>query len=202
MAQGPDSGFHPELYIPYMQAPWLARVFLAIHTRSDPPAMTAAVRGEIAQLDKNLPVSEIKTLAQVAGEPVAQRQMVMILLAGFAGLALVLAAAGIYSVMSYVVTLRTREIGLRMALGARRDQVVRMILSGGVRLALTGAAVGVVCAFGLTRFLASQLFGVQATDVMTFTLITLLLVAAMLLACYVPARRAAKVDPMVALRYE
>jgi ABC-type antimicrobial peptide transport system permease subunit len=89
-----------------------------------------------------------------------------------------------------------------MALGARRDQVVRMILSGGVRLALTGAAVGVVCAFGLTRFLASQLFGVQATDVMTFTLITLLLVAAMLLACYVPARRAAKVDPMVALRYE
>jgi putative ABC transport system permease protein len=202
MAQGPDSGFHPELYIPYMQAPWLARVFLAIHTRSDPPAMTAAVRGEIAQLDKNLPVSEIKTLAQVAGEPVAQRQMVMILLAGFAGLALVLAAAGIYSVMSYVVTLRTREIGLRMALGARRDQVVRMILSGGVRLALTGAAVGVVCAFGLTRFLASQLFGVQATDVMTFTLVTLLLVAAMLLACYVPARRAAKVDPMVALRYE
>jgi putative ABC transport system permease protein len=185
-----------------MQAPWLARVFLAIHTRSDPPAMTAAVRGEIAQLDKNLPVSEIKTLAQVAGEPVAQRQMVMILLAGFAGLALVLAAAGIYSVMSYVVTLRTREIGLRMALGARRDQVVRMILSGGVRLALTGAAVGVVCAFGLTRFLASQLFGVQATDVMTFTLVTLLLVAAMLLACYVPARRAAKVDPMVALRYE
>jgi putative ABC transport system permease protein len=202
MAQGPDSGFHPELYIPYMQASWLARVFLAIHTRSDPPAMTAAVRGEIAQLDKNLPVSEIKTLAQVAGEPVAQRQMVMILLAGFAGLALVLAAAGIYSVMSYVVTLRTREIGLRMALGARRDQVVRMILSGGVQLALTGAAVGVVCAFGLTRFLASQLFGVQATDVMTFTLVTLLLVAAMLLACYVPARRAAKVDPMVALRYE
>jgi len=202
MAQGPDSGFHPELYIPYTQAPWLARVSLAIRTGSDPTTITATVRREIAQLNKDLPVSEIRTLAQVAGEPVAQRQMVMTLLAGFAGLALILAAAGIYSVMSYVVTLRTREIGLRMALGAQRGQVVRMILSGGVRLALTGAAVGMVCAFGLTRFLASQLFGVQATDVMTFALVTLLLVATMLLACYVPARRAAKVDPMTALRYE
>jgi putative ABC transport system permease protein len=202
MTQGPDSGFHPELYIPYTQAPWLARVSLVIRTTLDPAAITAAVRSEIAQLDKDLPVSEIKTLAQLAGEPVAQRQLVMTLLVGFAGLALLLAAAGIYSVMSYLVTRRTREIGLRMALGAQQGQVVRMILHGGMRLALTGAAFGTVCAFGLTRFLASQLFAVQTTDLATFILVTLLLVATMLLACYIPARRAAKVDPMMALRCE
>jgi putative ABC transport system permease protein len=202
MSQGPDSGIHPELYIPYTQAPWLARVSLVIRTESDPTAITGEVRRKIAQLDKDLPISEIKTLAQVAAEPVLQRQMVMTLLAGFAVLALVLAGAGIYSVMSYVVTQRTREIGLRMALGAQRGQVVRMILSGGVRLALTGAIVGIGSAYGLTRFLASQLFGVQATDVTTFVLVTLFLIGTMLLASYVPARRAAKVDPMVALRYE
>lgn len=202
MTQGPDSGFHPELYIPYTQAPRLGRVSLVIRTGSDPTAITGAARREISQLDQDLPVSDIQTLAKIAEEPVAQRQMVMVLLAGFAGIALVLAAAGVYSVMSYVVTLRTREIGLRMALGAQRGEVLRLILSGGMRLALTGAAVGMVCAFGLTRFLASQLFGVQPTDVPTFTLVTLFLVITMLLACYIPARRAAKVDPMVALRYE
>jgi putative ABC transport system permease protein len=202
MTRGPDSGFHPELYIPYTQAPGLSRVSLAIRTAADPTAITAAIREEVSRLDKDLPLSDIKTLAQVASEPIAQRQMVMSLLAGFAGLALVLAAAGIYSVMSYMVTLRTREIGLRMALGAHRGQVVRMILSGGARLALAGVAVGMVCAFGLTRFLAGQLFGVQATDFTTFALVTLFLFATMLLACYVPARRAARVDPLVALRYE
>ena len=202
MTMGPVEGFHPELYIPYTQAPSLGSVSLAIRTASDPTAITASVRKEIAQLDQDLPVSEIRTLEQIAGEPIAQRRIVMALLTGFAGLALVLAAAGIYSVMSYVVTLRTREIGLRMALGARRGQVVRMILSAGSRLALIGVVVGIACALGLTRFLASQLFGVQATDFMTFILATLFMVAAMLLACYVPARRAAKVDPMVALRYE
>jgi putative ABC transport system permease protein len=153
-------------------------------------------------LDKDLPVSDIKTLAQVAEEPVALRQMVMTLLACFACLALLLAAAGIYSVMSYVVISRTREIGLRMALGAKRGQVVRMILSGGVRMALAGTAAGVVCSLGMSRLLASQLFGVQATDIMTFTLVTVVLVVTMLLACYIPARRAAKIDPMVALRNE
>jgi putative ABC transport system permease protein len=202
MTQGPDSGFHPELYIPYTQAPWLATVSLVIRTASNPTAITPAVRREIAQLDKELPVSEIKTLAQVAEEPVALRQMVMTLLAGFACLALLLAAAGVYSVMSYVVTSRTREIGLRMALGAKRGQVVRMILSGGVRMALAGTAAGVVCSLGMSRLLTSQLFGVQATDVMTFTLVTLVLVVTMLLACYIPARRAAEIDPMVALRNE
>jgi putative ABC transport system permease protein len=149
------------------------------------------------------PLSKLsKNLAQVAEEPVALRQMVMTLLAGFACLALLLAAAGIYSVLSYVVTSRTREIGLRMALGAKRGQVVRMILSGGVRMALAGTAAGVVCLLGMSRLLASQLFGVQATDIMTFTLVTLVLVVTMLLACYIPARRAAKIDPMVALRNE
>jgi len=108
----------------------------------------------------------------------------------------------VYSVMSYVVTLRTREIGLRMALGARRGQVMSMLLSRGARLGLTGSAIGIVCALGLSRFLASQLFGVQPTDITTFGLVTLLLIIVMLLACYVPARRATKVDPMIALRYE
>lgn len=152
MTQGPDSGFHPELYIPYTQAPWLARVSLVIRTTSDPTAVTDVVRGEISHLDNDFPVSEIKTLAELAGEPMAQRQLVMTLPVGFGALALLLAGARIYSVMSYVVTRRTRDIGLRMALGAQRGQVVRMILSGGARLALIGAAFGMVGAFGLPDF--------------------------------------------------
>jgi putative ABC transport system permease protein len=202
LTQGPDSGFHPELYIPYTQAPWLARVSLAVRTSSDPASITPAVRQEIARLDKDLPVSEIKTLAQVAGEPVAQRRLVMALLVAFASLALVLAAAGIYSVTSYMVMSRTREIGLRMAMGARPGQVVRMVLRQGLRLALLGAAAGLASALALTRFLASQLFGVAATDFATFTWVTLFLLTIMLFACYIPARRAAGIDPMTALRYE
>jgi len=201
MAQGPDSGVHPELYIPYTQAHWFVRVSLAIRTQADPTAVTAVVRNEINGLDKDLPVSNIKTLAQIAGEPIAQRKMVMIMLLGFAIVAVVLAAAGVYSLMSYVVVLRTREIGLRMALGAQRAQVMGMILSRGARLASIGAAVGIIGAFGLSRFLVSQLYGVPPTDFTTFMLVTLVLMATMILACCVPARRAAKVDPMVALRY-
>ena len=126
----------------------------------------------------------------------------MILLLGFASLALILAAAGVYSVISYAVTLRTREIGLRMAFGAQRGQVMNMILRRGAWLGLTGSAIGIACAFALSRFLASQLFGVPATDITTFVLVTLVLMIVMLLASYVPARRATKVDPIAALHYE
>jgi len=202
MAQGPDSGIHPELYIPYTQAPWLVRVSLAIRTASDPAAVTASVRKEINSLDRDVPVSDVKTLAEIASEPVAQRRVVMILLLGFASLALILAAAGVYSVISYAVTLRTREIGLRIAFGAQRGQVLNMILKRGAWLGLTGSAIGIACAFALSRFLASQLFGVPPTDFTTFALVTFVLMIVMLFASYMPARRATKVDPIAALHYE
>jgi putative ABC transport system permease protein len=202
MSQGPDGGFNPELYIPYTQAPWFARVSLVIRTASEPTAIIAAVRQEISQLDGDLPVSEIKTLVEVAGEPVAQRRMVMTLLAGLAALALVLAGAGVYSVMSYIVTLSTPEIGLRMALGAQPSQVLRTVLGRGLRLVFFGMAAGVVAALALTRVLGNLLYGLSASDPQTFIAVTILLTAIAVAACYIPARRATKVDPMVALRYE
>ena len=153
-------------------------------------------------MDKEQPVSEVMTLDEIAGEPVAQQRMLMVLLVAFAGLALVLAAVGVYGVMSFSVAQRTHEIGLRMALGAEKGDLLRMVIAKGIRLAVTGTAIGLAGAFGLMRLLSSQLFGVKPTDPATFVSVALLLTCIALLACYIPARRATKVDPMVALRYE
>jgi putative ABC transport system permease protein len=139
---------------------------------------------------------------QLLDESIAQQQLAMALLGGFALLALMLAAMGIYGVMSYAVTQRTHEIGVRMAMGAQPSDVLRLVVGQGLTLALIGVAVGISAALAMTRLMASMLFGVSSTDPLTFISISLLLIAVAALACYVPARRAARVDPMVALRYE
>jgi putative ABC transport system permease protein len=206
LTQGPASGFHAEVYIPYTQYPWIPWIespeHLVVRLASNPTAVATAIRGEVARLDDQQPVSEVTTLDQIAGEPVALQRMLMVLLVAFAGLALVLAAVGVYGVMSFSVAQRTHEIGLRMALGAEKRDVLRMVIAKGIRVAFTGTAIGLAGAFGLVRLLSSQLFGVEPTDPATFVSVALLLTSSALLASYIPARRATKVDPMVALRYE
>jgi putative ABC transport system permease protein len=203
LSQGPTSGFQAEVYVPYTQYPWIENPeHLVVRLMSNPTAITTAIRQEIARLDKDQPVSEITTLDQIAGEPVALQRMLMLLLGAFAGLALVLAAVGVYGVMSFSVAQRTHEIGVRMALGAEKGDMLRMVIAKGIRLAVRGTAIGLAGAFGLMRLLSSQLFGVKPTDPATFVTVALLLTCIALLACYIPARRATKVDPIVALRYE
>jgi len=153
-------------------------------------------------LIKNATVSQIQTMEQVVSDATAQPRFYLFLLASFAAVALSLAAAGIYGVMSYSVSRRTHEIGLRMALGAKASDVVKLVLGQGMVMALTGAAVGVAGAFLLTRLMSSLLYGVGPTDPLTFIGVSLVLIVVALAACYIPARRASKVDPMVALRYE
>jgi len=153
-------------------------------------------------VDKDLPVYTIWTMDQLLGNSLAQRRLTLVLLASFAALALLLAAVGIYGVISYAVRQRTHELGIRMALGAQARDVLALIVAHGLKLALLGVALGLVAALALTRFLESLLFGVRPTDPLTFGLIAAALLCVALLACWIPARRAAKVDPMVALRHE
>ena len=153
-------------------------------------------------MDKDQPVADIMTMEQVAREPMAQQRMMMALLGAFAGLALVLSALGIYSVLSYTVAQRTREIGVRIALGAQRGNVLRLVVGSGVRLAILGIAVGIAVGLALTQLMTDLLYGVRATDPVTFGVVTVILGAVSLLACCIPARRAMKVDPIVALRHE
>jgi ABC-type antimicrobial peptide transport system permease subunit len=162
----------------------------------------AAVRGEVRAIDKDQPLSHIRTTEELVAGSVSQRRFNMSLLAVFAGLALLLAAVGIYGVMSYSVERRTREIGLRMALGAQTRDVLRLVVRQGMTLTLIGAVIGLIAALGLTRLIKSLLFGVSATDPVTFFVIPLLLALVALLACYLPARRATKVDPLAALKAE
>jgi len=200
---GPDVGFEPELYVPYTQYPWLLGPrLLVVRTAVDPLAMASPIRSAVLTLDKNQPVSDIRTLDQIAGESAAQRQFLMVLLGIFAALALILAGVGIYGVLAYSVARRTHEIGIRMALGAARSDVLKLVLAQGFRFALFGVLGGLAGALLLTRALASLLFGVSPTDPVTFAIVTTLLALVAFLACYIPAHRATKVDPMVALRYE
>ena len=200
--QGLDSDPMFQIYVPERQDAAWGGLSLVVRARGDAAALAQAVRGEVRALDPAQPVYDVKTMAQVLSDSTAYRRVTMFLMALFAALALVLAAVGLYGVVSYSVAQRTREIGLRMALGAQTRDVLRLVLRQGGALILAGVLAGVVAALAATRALSSLLYGVSTTDASVFLLVALLLSAVALLACLVPARRATKVDPMVALRYE
>ncbi len=200
---GLDLPEEPGLYSPYPQAPpWKRWTSIVVRTQSDPAAMASAVKQQLWKVDSQIPVTKLQTMTEVTSESFAARSFNMLLLTLFAGLALVLAAVGIYGVMSYAVTQRTQEIGIRMALGARATDVFQLILRNGLTLTFLGVVLGVGGAIALTRLLRTLLFGVTPTDMITFVIVSVVLVVVALLACYLPARRATKVDPLVALRYE
>jgi len=205
MSQGPQYGARAEVYVPYQQYPWLLvpqHLVVRAHSGTAPASLTRSIVAEIARLDPDLPATDIRTLEEVAALPMGQQRMVMALLGGFAGVALVLAALGIYSVLSYSVGQRRREFGVRVALGAQQGDVVRLVVGGGARLALVGMCVGVVAALILTRLMIDLLFEVPPTDPVTFVAVSALLCVASLVACYVPARRALRVNPVDVLRYD
>jgi predicted permease len=174
----------------------------AVRGPGDPVSLIPAVRKEIWSVDKELPIYDVSTMKDVIAESLAHRRFTLRLLSTFAAIALLLAAVGLYGVISYSVTQRTQELGVRMALGATPSDLLRLVVGSGTRLAAVGIGSGMVAAFVLTRFMSSMLFGVRPEDPLTFITVSLLLLFVILLASYVPARRAAKVDPMVALRYE
>jgi putative ABC transport system permease protein len=192
----------PQMYLPYQQAEFFEPRALIIRTNFDPLSLAATVRQTVWDIDKDQPVSDISSMEEIVSESVARQRFSVLLLGVFAGLALVLAAVGIYGVMSYSVAQRTREIGIRMALGAQRGDVLKMTIGHGLRLVLTGVAIGLAGAFVLTRVMSTLLFGVSPTDPLTFISISIVLVSVAVLASYVPAVRATRVDPMFALRYQ
>jgi len=190
-----------QFYLPHSQFP-VSFNSIVVKTTGEPTALTNAVRREILAVDKDQAVFNLTTLEQLHGEALLLRKFFMLLLLVFAALALMLAAVGIYGVMSYVASQRSHEIGIRMALGAQARDILKLIIGDGMILALIGVGVGVAGAFALTRLLSGLLFGVAATDSLTFASVTIGLITIALIACYIPARRATKVDPLVALRYE
>jgi len=192
----------PQMYVPYDQDSGWASMSLVIRTTGDPGNMTAAARNEIRLLDKGIPVFNVRTMNDVLSTSIAAQRLSMLLLSAFAAMALLLAMIGIYGVTAYYVTQRTQEIGIRMALGAQMSDVMKLVFVNGMVLALTGVAIGMVGAFALTRLMTSLLFNVKPTDRVTFAAVSVCLLVTALIACFIPARRATKVDPLVALRYE
>jgi putative ABC transport system permease protein len=192
----------PTMYWPVAQIRATPSLAIVVRTEGDPASLTGAVREAIAQIDHSQPIYDLQTLDQLVAKSLGQRRFTLTLMVLFGVIALVLSAIGIYGVMAFAVTQRTQEIGIRMALGARAIDVLKMVVGSGMSLALIGVAAGLIGAFALTRLMASLLFGVSPTDLVTFGLVTAGLLLVALLACYIPARRATKVDPLVALRYE
>lgn len=198
---GVDTAAKPEVYFPYLQAP-SPSMSLVLRTTTEPLSLVGAVKNQIQTIDKDLPLGESATMQQVLSDSNSGRRFNLVLLTVFATVALILAMVGIYGVMSYAVTQRTHEIGIRMAIGAQSRDVFRMVVGEGMILALIGIGCGLIGAFALTRLMTTMLFAVEPTDPATFITIAALLTGVALAACYIPGRRATKVDPLVALRYE
>ena len=199
---GPAAPVRAEMYLPYEQQEFFPPEHLAVRTAGDPLLLADAIREQIWSVDKQQPVAEVMPLEQLVDENLAPKRMQAALLGGFAGLALLLASLGIYAVLSFAVTQRTQEIGVRVALGAHSGDVLRMVFSHGMRLFALGAVLGLTGALALSRTMSHLLYGVSASDPVSFATVTLVLGMVTLLACYIPARRAMRVDPLVALRYE
>jgi len=202
---GLDEPVKAEMYFPYSQVdaqPWFAPRDLAVRTTGDPLKLVNSVREVVRAVDPDQPISNVALLSDLLGEEAAQRQMGMILLSAFAVLALILASLGIYGVLAYFVAQHRNEIGVRLALGATPLKMLWLVIRKGMGLTLVGVVIGVFASFGLTRLMRSLLFGVGTTDPLTFAAVPLVLLVVSLLACWIPARRAAKVDPIAALRYE
>jgi putative ABC transport system permease protein len=199
-----DATSLPQAYFPVLQeADEMFNLSFAVRTTGgDPTALTQSLRAAVLAVDRNQPIFDVKPLRQIVGDSIALKRLALMLLGAFAVVALLLAAVGIYGVMAYSVTQRTHEIGIRLALGAQMGDVLRLVLKQGLRLTCLGIALGWLAALGLTRLLSALLYGVSATDALTFGSVALLLTAIALLACYLPARRAAQLDPLIALRYE
>src|SRR5205085_3499815 len=209
---GLDSQSDPEVYIPYTKLPeqfiqpGIGSVVVVVRADGDPSSLVGVLRQKVAAVDKNIPVSSVLTMDEVLSGSLAPRRFNLVLLVVFACVALVLAAIGIYGVLSYWVAQRTREIGIRMALGAQGKDIFRLVVFQAMTVVVVGLLIGAGVALGLARFLSSTfstlLFGVKATDPLTFVFVALVLAAVALLACFVPARRATKVEPVTALRSE
>jgi putative ABC transport system permease protein len=201
---GLDRPEEPAVYTPYTQAgaPWKRWNMLVARTPGEPMAFAEAIKRQVWQVDPQLPVTKLQAMPEVMSLSFAERRFNMLLLGLFAAVALTLAGVGIYGVVSYAVAQRTREIGIRMALGAQRQDVLKMVVRQGMTLAFAGIGIGLLAALPLTRFLRTLLFGIKPTDPATYVVISLILVAVALAACFLPALRATKVDPMIALRYE
>jgi putative ABC transport system permease protein len=191
----------PEYYLPHAQNPWNAMVLVA-KTSVEPGSLAGALRQQVWAIDKDQPVFDVKTMQEVRSGSVAIYSFSSAMLGIFAFVALLLASIGIYGVMAFAVTQRTQEIGIRIALGARSADVLKLVVKHGMKLALLGMVIGLAGSWAITRFIEKLLFGVQATDLLTFSVVSVCLLVAAFVACYLPARRATKVDPLVALRYE
>jgi putative ABC transport system permease protein len=198
---GLSSDARPMFYFSNRQR---SRSFMTLVLRSsgDPLSYVAAIRKEVQALDKNLAISSVQTMDYLVSDSIAVPRFVLLLFGSFAAVAMLLAGLGIYGVMAYSVTQRTHEIGIRVALGAQARTVLTLVIGQGMKLTLIGLGIGLAASFGLTRLMSKLLFGISATDPLTFAVIALLLASVALLACWIPARRATKVDPMVALRCE
>jgi len=196
-----DSDSRIAFYLPQTQYPSRA-MNVVLRSRTDPSGLTSGVKKELRELDSDLPMYNVRTMQQRLEESLARRKFSMVLLTGFAGLALALATIGVYGVMAYLVNQGTRELGIRIALGASQRNILALVVRQGMALALAGVAIGLAGAFALTRLMQSLLFDVKATDALTFAAIPLLLTLIALLTSYIPARRAARIDPMISLRSE